>query len=75
MERLLVVNDCIGKNVLISLRFPKFKRKVKSVTIHNPGHTDDIRTINNREISLMVLAENVDVKEMRRRYKLRRGDK
>ena len=69
MSRLLVVNGCIGKNVLVSLRFPKFKRKAKLITIHNPGHPDDIKPVNGRAASLKVFAEKVDVKEMRRVYR------
>lgn len=69
MSRLLVVNGCIGKNVLVSLRFPKFKRKAKLITINNPGHPDDIKPVNGRAASLKVLAEKVDVKEMRRVYR------
>ena len=69
MSRLFVVKDCIGKNLLVSLRFPKFKRKVRTITIHNPGHADDIKPVNGRGASLKVLAEKVDVKEMRRRYR------
>jgi hypothetical protein len=36
MDKRLVVNGCKGRNILISLRFPKFKRRVKSMTIHDP---------------------------------------
>ena len=37
MAKRLVVNGCKGKNVLISLRFQKLKRGVKSITVHDPG--------------------------------------
>ena len=36
MDKRLVVNGCKGRNILISLRFQKFKRRVKSITIHDP---------------------------------------
>lgn len=68
MERNLVVNGCSGRNILVSLRFPKFKRKVKRISIYSPGHKDDIKPSNDRDIK--VFAENVDVKKMRKLYKL-----
>ena len=71
MSRLLVVNGCIGKNVLVSLRFPKFNREVRTITIYNPGHADDIKTIDGNDNSLKVLAEKVDVRNMRMLHKQR----
>lgn len=68
MERNLVVNGCSGRNILVSLRFPKFKRKVKRISIYSPGHKDYIKQSNDRDIK--VFAENVDVKKMRKLYKL-----
>ena len=68
MDRLLIVNGCKGKNILVSLRFPKFKRKVKRISIYSPGHKDDIKPSNDRDIK--VFAENADVKKMRKLYKL-----
>lgn len=68
MDRLLIVNGCKGKNILVSLRFPKFKRKVKKISIYSPGHKDDIKPSNDRDIK--VFAENADVKKMRKLYKL-----
>ena len=71
MSRLLVVNGCIGKNVFVSLRFPKFNREVRTITIYNPGHADDIKTIDGNDNSLKVLAEKVDVRNMRMLHKQR----
>ena len=42
MAKRLVVNGCKGKNVLISLRFQKLKRGVKSITVHDPGHKSGV---------------------------------
>lgn len=72
MDRLLIVKGCKGKNVLIPLRFPKFKRKVKSITIHNPDHEDNIRPSNSREERISILASKVKVKDYRNRYKPRK---
>lgn len=71
MDRLLIVDGCKGKNILVSLRFPKFKRGVRRITIHSPGHVDDIKPSNRRSEFRKVLAKNVDVKKMRRMYKER----
>ena len=37
MDKRLVVNGCKGRNILISLRFQKFGRRIKDFTIHDPG--------------------------------------
>ncbi len=37
MNKRLVVNGCKGRNILISLRFQKFGRRIKDFTIHDPG--------------------------------------
>ena len=42
MDKRLVVHGCKGKNVLISLRFQKLKRGVKSITVYDPGHKSGI---------------------------------
>jgi hypothetical protein len=42
MDKRLVVNGCKGRNILISLRFPKFKRRVKSITIHDPEQKSSV---------------------------------
>lgn len=70
MDRLLIVKGCKGKNVLIPLRFPKFKRKAKRISIYNPGHPDDIKPSNNREDD-SVFASKVRVKDYRNVYKPR----
>ena len=49
MDRLLVVKGCKGRSILVSLRFPKFRRSVKRISIYNPGHVDDIRPSNSRK--------------------------
>lgn len=36
MDKRLVVNGCKGRNILISLRFQKFGRRIKDFTIHDP---------------------------------------
>lgn len=71
MDRLLIVKGCKGKNVLVPLRFPKMKRKVKSITIHSPGHKDDIKPSNRRKEICTVIASKVKVKEYRNRYRPR----
>ena len=68
MDRLLIVKGCKGENVLIPLRFPKFKRKVKSITIHNQEHQDDIKPSNRRKEHTPVFASKVKVKDYRNRY-------
>ena len=37
MDKRHVVNGCKGRNILISLRFQKFGRRIKDFTIHDPG--------------------------------------
>ena len=37
MDKRLVVNGCKGRNILISLRFQKFGRRIKDFTIYDPG--------------------------------------
>ena len=37
IDKRLVVNGCKGRNILISLRFQKFGRRIKDFTIHDPG--------------------------------------
>lgn len=58
MEQALVVNGFIGNNILISLRFPKFKRNVRRISIYSPWKQDVIK-----------LANGVDVRKMRTRYR------
>ena len=72
MDRLLIVKGCKGKNVLIPLRFPKLKRKVKSITIHNQEHIDDIKPSNRRQEYAPIIASKVKVKDFRNRYKPRK---
>lgn len=69
MDRLLIIKYCKGRNVLISLRFPKFKRKVKTISIFNPGHEGDIKPSNRRDDYTLPLAYKVNVKALRKRYK------
>ena len=70
MDRLLIIKDCNGENILVSLRFPKLKRKVRTISIHNPGHKDDIKPSTRRpDPKKPLLASKVDVKKMRKIYK------
>jgi hypothetical protein len=71
MDRLLIVKGCNGKNILVSLRFPKFKKKVRRISIYSPGHSDDIKP-SNRGGQGEALAKDVDVKKLRKLYKERK---
>ena len=71
MDRLLIIKGCRGENVLVPLRFPKLKRKVKSITIHSPGHEDDIKPTNSKGDKNPVLASKAKVKEYRDKHRLR----
>lgn len=72
MDRLLIVKGCKGKNVLVALRFPKFKRNVRNITIHSPKHEDDIEPSNMSRKSIDVIASNVRVKDYRNRHTMRK---
>ena len=69
MDRLLIIKGCKGENVLVSLRFPKLRRKVKTISIYDPGHKDDIKPSNSRSDYNMPLASKVNVKKLRKKYK------
>ena len=71
MDRLLIIKGCRGENVLVPLRFPKLKRKVKSITIHSPGHEDDIKPTSSNGDRNQVLASKAKVKEYKDKHRLR----
>ncbi len=48
MDKLLIVQGCNHKNVLISLRFPKLKDGVKLFSIYEYDHEDDLVPSNSR---------------------------
>lgn len=69
MDRLLIIKGCKSENVLISLRFPKLRKRTKTISIYNPGHPDDIKPSNSCEDYSDVLASKVSVKKLRKVYK------
>lgn len=69
MDRLLIIKGCKSENVLISLRFPKLRKRTKTISIYNPGHPDDIKPSNRSDDSGGVLASKVSVKKLRKVYK------
>ena len=46
MDRLLIVRGCNRKNILISLVFPKLKRKAKIIDILETSHEKDLTPSN-----------------------------
>lgn len=68
MDNLLIVKGCNGKNILVSLRFPKLKRKVKYIDVYSVNHKDDIKPSNRRE-GKKCLGSNLSVKKLRNMHK------
>ena len=58
MDKRLVVNGCKGRNILISLRFQKFGRRIKDFTIHDPGTLGGVMQ-SNPDRSVIVSGVNV----------------
>ena len=69
MDRLLIIKGCKGENVLVSLRFPKLRKRVKTISIYDPGHKDDIKPSNSVSTSGKFLAYKVGVKKLRKVYR------
>lgn len=67
MDRLLIVRGCNRKNILISLVFPKLKRKVKFIDIIEVSHEKDL-TPSNAD-SQKTFIKNVDVKKYLKKNK------
>ena len=56
MDKRLVVNGCKGRNILISLRFPKFKRRVKSITIHDPEQKSGVLQFSDSPVATAIVS-------------------
>lgn len=67
MDKLLIVKGCNKKNVLIPLRFPKLKRKVKYINVYSYDHKDDLKP-SNRAAGRKCLGEWLSVKKLRNRH-------
>jgi hypothetical protein len=65
MDKRLVVNGCKGRNILISLRFPKFKRRVKSITIHDPGQKSGVLQFCDSPLATAIVS-GVNVKKFKK---------
>ena len=68
MDKLLIVKGCNKKNILVSLRFPKLKRKVKYIDVYSYDHKDDIKPSNRMDIG-DCLGENLSVKHLKNNHK------
>ena len=64
MDKRLVVNGCKGRNILISLRFQKFKRRVKSITIHDPGQKSGVLQFCDSPLATAIVS-GVNVKNLK----------
>lgn len=69
MDNLLIVKDCNRKNILVPLRFPKLKRKVKYIDVYSRGHEDDLKPSNRSSINNSCLGEHLSVKRLRNKHK------
>ena len=65
MAKRLVVNGCKGRNILISLRFPKFKRRVKSITIHDPEQKSGVLQFCDSPVTTAIVS-GVNVKKFKK---------
>ncbi len=65
MDKQLVVNGCKGRNILISLRFPKFKRRVKSITIHDPEQKNGVLQFCDSPLATAIVS-GVNVKKFKK---------
>ena len=70
MNRLLIVKGCNQKNILISLRFPRLKNRVKVVDIIETPHEKDLIPSNNNGIRFKALG--IKVKDYKKK-ELRQG--
>ena len=68
MDKLLIVKGCNNKNILVSLRFPKLKRKVKYIDVYSYDHKDDIKPSNRMDIG-DCLGENLSVEHLKNNHK------
>lgn len=71
MERLLIVKGCKGKNILVQIRFPKLKRKVKYIDIQVMPHEADRYLTPSNSVQNQpdgYLAKNLRVKDYRNRF-------
>lgn len=65
MAKRLVVHGCKGKNVLISLRFQKLKRGVKSITVHDPGHKSGVTKFSDHPAATAIVS-GISVKKFKK---------
>lgn len=61
MDRLLIVKGCNRKNILVSLVFPRLKRKVKTIDILDVWHEKDLIPSNDDGVRRCIY--NVSVKD------------
>lgn len=69
MDKLLIVKGCNRKNILVPLRFPKLKRKVKYIDVYSYGHDDDLKPTNRSNIDNSCLGKHLNVKALKKKYK------
>ncbi len=69
MDKLLIVKGCNYKNILIPIRFPKLKRKVKYIDVYSNGHDDDLKPSNRSNIDNSCLGKHLSVKALKKKYK------
>ena len=74
MDKLISVKGCNRKNILISIRFPKLKKKVKYIDVYSLGHEDDLKPSNSSH-SYYPLGINLSVKELKKKYKKQLNNK
>lgn len=71
MDKLLIVKGCNKRNILIPLRFPKLKRKVKYIDVYSNGHEDDIKPSNRRKETKNILGKNLSVKALKKKHAIK----
>ena len=69
MDKLLIVKGCNRKNILIPIRFPKLKRKVKYIDVYSKGHDDDLKPSNRSTIDNSCLGKHLSVKALKKKHK------
>ena len=69
MDKLLIVKGCNYKNILIPIRFPKLRRKVKYIDVYSKGHDDDLKPSNSSTIDNSCLGKRLSVKALKKKHK------
>lgn len=69
MDKLLIVKGCNYKNILIPIRFPKLRRKVKYIDVYSKGHDDDLKPSNSSTIDNSCLGKHHSVKALKKKHK------